>query len=62
MPKISDKMFSQKLRELEADGLIHRELFPVVPPKAEYPLTEEGRTLLPILTAMQRWGVRFKVN
>ena len=53
-------MLSEKLRELEADGLVHRELYPVVPPKTEYSLTEEGLTLLPILSAMQQWGVRYK--
>lgn len=60
LPKVSHKMLSQQLRELEADGLIHRELYPVVPPKTEYSLTDEGLTLLPVLTAMQQWGVRYK--
>jgi len=60
LPKVSHKMLSEKLRELESDGLVHRELFPVVPPKTEYSLTEEGETLLPILSAMQQWGVRYK--
>ena len=50
------KMLTQQLRELEADGLIHREVYPVVPPKVEYSLTENGRTLTPILRAIHSWG------
>ena len=50
------KMLTQQLRELEAQKLIHREVFPVVPPKVEYSLTELGRSLMPILTAMRDWG------
>lgn len=56
MPQASPKMLTQQLRELEADGLIHREVFPVVPPKTEYSLTEYGHTLVPVLTAMCDWG------
>lgn len=59
LPKVTHKMLSQQLRELEADGLIHREVYPVVPPKTEYSLTSEGRTLIPVLTAMQQWGLRY---
>ena len=50
------KMLTQQLRELEAHMLIHREVFPVIPPKVEYSLTDEGRSLLPILVAMRDWG------
>ena len=50
------KMLTQQLRELEANALIHREVFPVVPPKVVYSLTELGRSLMPILTAMRDWG------
>ena len=50
------KMLTQQLRELEASELIHREVFPVIPPKVEYSLTETGRSLLPILMAMRDWG------
>ena len=60
LPKITHKMLSQQLRELEADGLVNRTVYPVVPPKTEYALTEEGRTLRPMLTAMQQWGLRYK--
>lgn len=50
------KMLTQQLRELEASNLIHREVFPVVPPKVEYSLTELGNSLMPILVAMRDWG------
>ena len=50
------KMLTQQLRELEAQNLIHREVFPVIPPKVEYSLTDLGRSLMPILTAMRDWG------
>ena len=53
------KMLTQQLRELEANELIHREVFPVVPPKVEYSLTEAGRSLLPILVAMRDWGADY---
>lgn len=53
------KMLTQQLRELEAQHLIHREVFPVVPPKVEYSLTETGRSLMPILTAMRDWGSEY---
>lgn len=49
---ISDKMLSRQLRELEAEGLIHRELYPVVPPKVEYSLTDKGRKALPAVKAL----------
>ena len=50
------KMLTQQLRELEASNLIHRKVFPVVPPKVEYSLTELGNSLMPILVAMRDWG------
>ena len=53
------KMLTQQLRELESNALIHREVFPVVPPKVEYSLTETGRSLLPILVAMRDWGANY---
>ena len=53
------KMLTQQLRELESDALIHREVFPVIPPKVEYSLTETGRSLLPILVAMRDWGAGY---
>ncbi len=53
------KMLTQQLRELEANALIHREVFPVIPPKVEYSLTETGRSLMPILVAMRDWGTGY---
>ena len=50
-----DLRFSQ-LRELESHALVHREVFPVVPPKVVYSLTELGKSLMPILVAMRDWG------
>lgn len=53
---ISQKMLTQTLRELEADGLIDRKVYPVVPPKVEYTLTELGRTLVKPLLALGTWA------
>ena len=53
------KMLTQQLRELEAQCLIHREVFAVVPPKVEYSLTELGKSLMPILVAMRDWGAEY---
>ncbi len=53
------KMLTQQLRELEQNHLIHREVYPVIPPKVEYSLTEMGRSLLPILVAMRDWGAGY---
>lgn len=53
---ISNKMFTQSIRELEADGIVKREIFPVIPPKVEYSLTEKGKTLVPIMENLAKWG------
>ena len=53
---ISYKTLSSTLKELEADGLVHREEYPQIPPKVEYSLTERGRSLIPILDQMCAWG------
>lgn len=50
------KMLTQQLRELEAQMLVKRKVYPVIPPKVEYSLTELGKSLLPILVAMRDWG------
>jgi len=57
--KATPKMLTQQLRELETQDLIHREVFPVVPPKVEYSLTDLGRSLMPILVAMRDWGAEY---
>ena len=59
IPKATPKMLTQQLRELEAQELIHREVYPVIPPKVEYSLTDNGKSLLPILVAMRDWGAQF---
>ena len=56
---VTAKMLTQQLRELESSQLIHREVFPIIPPKVEYSLTELGRSLLPILVAMRDWGADY---
>jgi len=56
---VTQKMLTQQLRELEDAGIIHREVYPQVPPKVEYSLTPLGRTLEPILDAMHQWGQRY---
>lgn len=53
---ISYKTLSSTLKELESDGLIHREEYPQIPPKVEYSLTERGKSLIPILDSMCEWG------
>jgi DNA-binding HxlR family transcriptional regulator len=53
---IAHKTLSNQLKELEASNLIHREQYNEVPPKVEYSLTDEGKTLIPILDLMYQWG------
>jgi len=59
---VTQKMLTQQLRELERDGMIHREVYAEVPPRVEYSLTQEGRTLTPLLTLMCEWGKAFLEN
>lgn len=56
MTQATPKMLTQQLRELEADGMVHRELYHQVPPKTEYSLTERGASFVPILNQMCAWG------
>jgi DNA-binding HxlR family transcriptional regulator len=58
MPEITEKMLSLQLKRLEADGLLHRRVYAEVPPRVEYSLSKEGRSLIPALQAMARWGRR----
>ena len=55
--KIADKTLSATLKELERDGLIHREMYPEIPPKVEYTLTERGRSLMRVLDQLCTWGI-----
>ncbi|MDQ0232052.1 winged helix-turn-helix transcriptional regulator [Metabacillus malikii] len=59
IPGITQRILTLQLRELENDGVIHREVFPETPPKVEYSLTEFGRTLEPIILAMKDWGEKY---
>ncbi|MFI6123083.1 winged helix-turn-helix transcriptional regulator [Streptomyces sp. NPDC051064] len=56
LPGVSEKMLTQHLREMEADGLVHRKVYAEVPPRVEYSLTEHGRTLNKALEPLGVWG------
>ena len=58
--KISQKVLTSNLRTMEDTGLVHREVFPEVPPRVEYSLTETGRTLKPVLDALWNWGESYR--
>jgi len=55
-PHITQRMLINQLRQLEADGLVSRQVYPQVPPKVEYSLTENGRSIIPILDLLCEWG------
>lgn len=57
MPKITDKMLTSQLRALEASGFVHREVYPVVPPKVEYSITGRGREAVPIIDTIREYGL-----
>ena len=59
IPNATAKMLTQQLRELETQKMIHREVFPVIPPKVEYSLTGLGQSLMPVLIAMRDWGADY---
>lgn len=61
LPGITQKMLTQQLRELEEDGIIHRQVYPQVPPKVEYSLTPLGASLNPVLEAMHEWGLKHPI-
>lgn len=56
LPDVTQKMLTQQLRQMEADGLVRRKVYPQVPPKVEYSLTPRGQSLRPIVDAMCKWG------
>ncbi|PKN41764.1 MAG: transcriptional regulator [Deltaproteobacteria bacterium HGW-Deltaproteobacteria-18] len=60
MPDVTERMLTRQLRELEADGLVHREVYREVPPRVEYSLTEMGLSLIPLLLQMRDWGVDYE--
>ncbi|WP_088225041.1 helix-turn-helix domain-containing protein [Desulfosporosinus sp. FKB] len=62
MPTITQKMLTIQLRELEEKGLVHRKVYPVVPPKVEYSLTEYGRSLDNILNNLYTWSNTYANN
>jgi DNA-binding HxlR family transcriptional regulator len=59
LPRITPKMLTQQLRELEECGLVNRFIYTQIPPKVEYSLTAAGKSLLPILATLCEWGQRF---
>ncbi|AYW47030.1 transcriptional regulator [Tetragenococcus osmophilus] len=58
MPEITKKMLTSQLRELEYNGIIHREVYQQVPPKVEYSMTEYGNSLSPLMKSMRSWGMK----
>lgn len=56
LPSVTQRMLTKQLRELEEAGLISRTVFPVVPPRVDYALTDRGRTLEPVILALKKWG------
>ncbi len=58
--KVSQKVLTANLRSMEASGLLTRKVYPEVPPRVEYTLTETGYSLKPILDAMVEWGIKYK--
>jgi DNA-binding HxlR family transcriptional regulator len=59
LPGVNSKMLTKQLRELEQDGIILRTIYPEVPPRVEYTITDFGRTLIPILQALCNWGAHY---
>jgi DNA-binding HxlR family transcriptional regulator len=60
LPRVTQRMLTLQLRELETDGLIHRNVFGEVPPRVEYSLTDFGHSLEPVIMAMQAWGTTYR--
>jgi DNA-binding HxlR family transcriptional regulator len=60
IPKTTKKMLTQRLRELESDGIIRRKVYAQVPPRVEYSLTRHGQSLRPLLEMMSAWGKRHR--
>lgn len=62
IPNITQKMLTQQLRELEKDGIIDRKVYPEVPPKVEYTLSETGQTIMPVLKQLCLWGKDYEAR
>ncbi|WP_062106310.1 winged helix-turn-helix transcriptional regulator [Bacillus niameyensis] len=62
LPGITQKMLTKQLRELEEEDIVARVVYPQVPPKVEYSITEYGKSLEPILEAMHEWGTRHALH
>jgi len=60
MAGITERMLARQLRELEADGIVHRDVYREVPPRVEYSLTELGNGLVPILNQLRDWGAQYE--
>jgi DNA-binding HxlR family transcriptional regulator len=56
---LSNRMFTYSIRALEKDDLVQRKIYPVTPPKVEYKLTEKGKSLIPIILELNKWGQAF---
>lgn len=59
LPRITQKMLTQQLRELEEHGLLNRFIYTQIPPKVEYSLTDAGKSLLPIIENLRQWGLNY---
>ncbi|MDO3387943.1 helix-turn-helix domain-containing protein [Gilvimarinus sp. SDUM040013] len=59
VPGISQRMLTKQLRDLESNGIIHRKVYPEVPPKVEYSLTPLGKSLKPVVDALEAWGIQY---
>ncbi len=59
---ISQKVLTQQLREMERHGVVHRKVYPEVPPKVEYSLTPLGETLKPVIEELCKWGTKFEIG
>ena len=57
---ISQKALTEALRSMEADGIVNRKVFPEVPPRVEYSLTELGESMRPIIQSMESWGLAYR--
>lgn len=59
IPDVTQRMLTKQLRELEADNIIKRKIYPEIPPKVEYSMTDFGLTLQPVIKSLQKWGIKY---